>query len=63
MRVYVEGESLLIDVSESANEEFLDVFVVDHGTKQRIEGRLTISPKRTVKLKVDRRVRNVPVRF
>lgn len=61
MRVYVEGEALLIDVSESPGEESLDVFIVDHGIRQRIESRLMISPKRTVKLKVGRRVREVPV--
>lgn len=56
MRVYVEGETLLIDVSESQREESLDVYIVDHEAKQRIEGHLTISPKRAVKLTVDRRV-------
>ena len=63
MRVYVEGEAILIDVSESSDEESLDVFIVDHGIRQRIESRLMISPKRSVKLKVGRRVREVPVVF
>ena len=59
MHVYVEGEVLLIDVSDSSREESLDIFIVDHGTKQRIEGRLKISPKRSVKLKVDRRLQEL----
>ena len=63
MHVYVEGETLLIDVSESNHEESLDVFIVDHGTKQRIEGTLKISPKRSVKLKVDRRMQDLPMQF
>ncbi len=61
MRIYVEGEALLIDVSESACEESLDVFIVDHSRKQRIEGQLTISPTRTVRLKLGRRVQEAPV--
>ncbi|MBI4552541.1 MAG: hypothetical protein HY710_09770 [Candidatus Latescibacteria bacterium] len=61
MRVYVEGETLLIEVSERQHEESLDVFIVDHEAKQRIEGHLTISPKRAVKLTVDRRITATPV--
>lgn len=54
MHIYVEGDALLIDVSESMEEESLEVYVVDHGARQRIEGRLTISPERHLKLMTDR---------
>jgi|GEM_PF-2616990 hypothetical protein len=54
MRIYVEGETLLIDVSESMQEESLDVFVIDHGARQRVEGRLTITSQNRLKLKLDR---------
>lgn len=60
MQVYVEGDTLLIDVTESPDEASLDVFIVDNGSKQRIEGRLTISAKRAVRLKVARRVQATP---
>ena len=63
MQVYVEGQSLLIDVSESFNEESLDVYIVDHGKKQRIEGQITISPQRKLKLRVDRRIHDMPIKF